>query len=206
MRIEVFTGGPFETNSYLLISENKQALLIDPTFNSSTFFFNQVEKQGLKPLAILLTHSHFDHIAEVAEVKRELNIPVYIHALDSPNLVVPGTDGLPFGEEIQGVKPDHFLEEGQVIHLGDFHLIVLHTPGHSAGSVCFYFPDHAMLISGDTLFKGTYGNVSFPTSDAKLMKDSLKKLSKLPIETTIWPGHGDPSTIGSEDWLLQQNY
>lgn len=206
MRIEVFTGGPFETNSYLLINEQKEALLFDPTFGSSNFFFDLIEKLTLKPLAILLTHSHFDHIVDTALVKKELKLPVYIHSLDSQNLIEPGSDGLPFGEEIEAVVPDVLIEDGQIFNLGHFHFMVLHTPGHSYGSVCFYFPDQAILISGDTLFKGTYGNVSFPTSDPKQMKNSLRKLAKLPIETTFWPGHGDPSTIGSEDWLIQQDY
>ncbi len=201
MKIEVIAGGPFGTNSYLLIGDKNHALIIDPTFDSLSFFIEMVSKYNCKPIAIILTHSHFDHIVEVSNIKEEFKIPVYIHDLDKDNLINPGADGLPFDLEIQGVQPDVILKDGDIFHLEELYFQVIHTPGHSYGSCCFYFPDDVLLISGDTLFKGTYGNTSFPTSDSNEMKKSLHKLSKLPKETTVWPGHGEPTTIGSENWL-----
>ena len=201
MRIEVLTSGPFETNSYILISDQNHALLIDPTFDSFDFFINTITELNLKPLAIFLTHSHIDHIVDAPKVKKELKIPVYVHELDKENLINPGADGLPFGSGYEGVSPDQTFKDGDVFKLEDFNFMILHTPGHSFGSCCFYFPDEAVLISGDTLFRGTYGNISFSTSEPKKMKESLKRLSLLPKETVVWPGHGDPTTIDEEVWL-----
>jgi glyoxylase-like metal-dependent hydrolase (beta-lactamase superfamily II) len=125
--------------------------------------------------------------------------------LDKENLINPGSDGLPFDLDIRGVQPDILLKDGDIFHLEEFYFQVIHTPGHSYGSSCFYFPDEVLLISGDTLFKGTYGNISFPTSEPNKIKSSLEKLAKLPKETTVWPGHGDPTTIGVENWLQNLN-
>ncbi len=201
MRIEVLTSGPFETNSYILISKMNDAILVDPTFDSFDFFIEILTQQNLTPLAIFLTHSHIDHIVDVPKLKKELNIPVYIHELDQGNLKHPGSDGLPIGSGFQGVNPDVTFKDGDILRLKDFHIVILHTPGHSFGSSCFYLPDEGVLISGDTLFKGTYGNISFPTAEPIKMKESLKRLSLLPKETVIWPGHGDPTTIEEEEWL-----
>ena len=201
MRLEVFTGGPFETNSYLLISEKKNALIVDPTFGSAPFFIEAVQRLQLHPCAILLTHSHIDHIADVSEVKKAFEIPVFIHPLDQENLIHPGSDGLIFGDRIEGVVPDKLVEGGQMIECKDFRCQVIHTPGHSRGSVCFYFEHERVLISGDTLFKGTHGNVSFPGSDPAQMKLSLKRLAQLPKETVVYPGHAAPTTIGAEQWI-----
>ena len=202
MKVEVFTGGPFETNSYLLI-ENNNCLLIDPTFGSYDFFISNIEKNNLTPLAIILTHSHIDHIADVAKIKKHLKIKVYVHPLDQKNLINPGSDGLPFWEKIEGCSPDELIYDGQEINLQEFSFTVLHTPGHSFGSCCFYFKQEDYLFSGDTLFQGTYGNISFPTSEPKKMKTSLHRLSTLPKETVVFPGHGLPTTIEEEKWLLE---
>ena len=175
MKIEVIAGGPFETNSYLLVGDKNHALIIDPTFDTFSFFVEMLIKHNSKPIAIILTHSHFDHIVEVAPLKEEFKIPVYIHDLDKDNLINPGSDGLPFDLDIQGVQPDIFLKDGDIFHLEEFYFQVIHTPGHSYGSSCFYFPDEVLLISGDTLFKGTYGKITFPTSEPNKIKSSLKQ-------------------------------
>ncbi|NBO23630.1 MAG: MBL fold metallo-hydrolase [Chlamydiae bacterium] len=203
MNIEVFTGGPFDTNTYLLINEQHEALVIDPTFESFDYLSYEIKEKNLNLLGILITHSHFDHIIDVAAFKKEFGSKIYIHPLDQGNLIHPGSDRLPCLETIKGVKPDHLVEDGMVIQISDFKCLVLHTPGHSFGSVCFYFKDEAKLFSGDTLFRGTYGNISFPTSEPLKMKASLKKLSMLPKETSVFPGHGDPTTIEQETWLNQ---
>src|SRR5205085_3035340 len=118
---------------------------------------------------ILLTHSHWDHIADVMPLKEKFHLPVYVHALDAPNLQQPGADGLPCWLTISGVQPDVLLEEGMEVPIGKLMFKVLHTPGHSPGCVCFYESSQHVLFSGDTLFKGTIGNLSFPTSQPSLM-------------------------------------
>jgi hydroxyacylglutathione hydrolase len=124
-----------------------------------------------------------------------------IHHLDTPNLQNPGSDGLPCWVMIEGVSPTLLLKEGMEIPLGKLKIQVIETPGHTPGGVCFYLPDHHLLFSGDTLFQGTIGNLSFPTARPELMWQSLSKLAKLPQETRVLPGHGPETTIGKEPWL-----
>jgi len=202
MILEVFPGGPYQTNTILLgCSETKQAAVIDPSQNIFSSVIAEANNQGLKITKILLTHSHWDHIADVAIFKDKLAIPVYVHAKDAENLKKPGADGLPKHFSIRGVKPDYLLEDKQQLHVGNLLLEVMHTPGHSPGGVCFYLPEQNTLISGDTLFKGSFGNTSFPTSNQKDMIASLKKLSRLPGSTLVVPGHGGKTTIQNESWL-----
>ena len=135
------------------------------------------------------------------KLKKKYNIPVYVHAFDANNLEKPGSDGLPSWLSIEGVIPEHLIKEGDVIHVGNLAFEVIETPGHSPGSLCFYNKEEKVLFSGDTLFKGSIGNLSFPTSRPHLMQSSLSKLAKLPADTRVFPGHGPSTTIGKESWL-----
>ncbi len=152
---------------------------------------------------ILLTHSHWDHIADTAKLKKAFNVPVWIHAEDAPNLEKPGVDGLPLHFPIEGVKPSGHLADGQVLKVGELEIKVMHTPGHTPGSVCFLLPDEGMLISGDTLFRGRMGRLDLPTGRPGLMKGSLKKIGMLPRETRVYPGHGESTTIKEEAWIMK---
>ena len=205
MIVEVFPLGPAETNAYLLgCSKTKQAALIDVPFQTSEIVLKKAQDLGLNIVMILLTHSHWDHTAEAANVKEQLKVPIYIHPDDARNLEDPGSDGLPLYFPIKGVKPDEFLHDGQVIALGALTIQVIHTPGHSPGGVCFYVPAESTLFSGDTLFRGTIGNLSFPTGRPQLMWQSLKKLALLPSNTKVYPGHGGATTIGRESGSLMR--
>jgi len=202
MILEAFPSGPFETNAYIVgCTQTHDAALIDPGVDSADTLIQALDSHSLTPKAILLTHSHWDHTADVATLKKKFDIPIYIHPLDAPNLISPGADGLPLYISIEGIEPTHHLEEGQEIIIGTLHWHVIHTPGHSPGGVCFYCKEEQTLLSGDTLFQGSIGNLSFPTSDPDQMWISLKKLEKLPPETKVYPGHGNPTTIGAESWL-----
>lgn len=202
MVIDCFTTGPFETNVYVLgCNKTKEAAIIDPSFDSLPLIAASLKKNALIPKKILLTHSHLDHIADAARVKETYRIPLYIHPLDEANLVAPGSDGLPLFFPIKGTKPTGHLAEGDIVEVGIIKGRVIHTPGHTPGGVCFYFPDEEILISGDTLFQGTIGNLSFPTAEPEKMWDSLKKLAALPPATRVYPGHGPTTTIGDEEWL-----
>jgi hydroxyacylglutathione hydrolase len=150
---------------------------------------------------ILLTHSHWDHTAEVSLLKEQLQVPIYIHKEDVKNLEEPGSDRLPLLYPIRAVKPDDYLYDGQILMVGELAIEVIHTPGHTPGGVCFYLKQQKALFSGDTLFKGTIGNLSFPTARPKLMWASLERLAKLPKDTKVYPGHGPATTIGAEEWL-----
>lgn len=202
MFIQTFPSGPLSTNAYIAACTNTHAaVIIDPAPDSAEPICAYLKAHALNCQAILLTHSHWDHIADVAVLKKTLNVPVYIHSFDAPNLENPGADGLPCHFPITGVKADVFYDENSSIPLGELNFQVFHTPGHSAGSVCLYEPNQKILFSGDTLFKGSIGNISFPTSQPKLMWASLDKLADLPPITKVYPGHGSPTSIGKESWL-----
>lgn len=201
---QVFPSGPFSTNAYVVACANtREAAIIDPAPDSSPEIQAFVDENRLNVTKILLTHSHWDHIADVKQLKEIYQALVHIHPLDAPNLQKPGADGLPCWLNIPGVQPDILLEEGMRVPIGKLNFEVLHTPGHSAGCVCFYEPQQKVLFSGDTLFKGTIGNLSFPTSQPSLMWSSLAKLAQLPAGTQVFPGHGPETTIQAESsWLL----
>ncbi len=202
MIIKVFSTGPVETNTILLACpKTLKAAIIDVPFSSKDLLIDEIKNLKLKPEMILLTHSHWDHIGEVIELKKALNIPIYVHSEDAGNLEVPGSDGLPLVFPVQGGRPDHLLKDGDVLELGSLKIDVIHTPGHTPGGVCFWIKDENVLISGDTLFRGTIGRLNFPSSKPKLMWESLKRLSKLPAETRVVPGHGKETKIGDEPWL-----
>ncbi len=204
MLMEVFPSGPADTNAYLVwCLTTKKAVVIDVPFESSELIVKRIKELHLQPDVILLTHSHWDHIGEVAELKKILNIPVYIHKDDEDNLQHPGADRLPLFLPVVGVKPDGYLQEGQILQVGELRIEVIHTPGHTPGGVCFYLPKEKALFSGDTLFCGTIGNISFPTSRPASMWASLKKLAALPAATQVYPGHGEATTIGAEQWIAQ---
>jgi len=202
MILQSFPLGPADTNAYLLgCSETKRAAVIDAPFGSADAVIKRAGELGLRIEILLLTHSHWDHIAEASLFKEKLQIPIYIHEEDAENVKHPGSDQLPMFFPVKGVEPDRFLLDKQVISMGSLSIEVIHTPGHTPGGVCFYIADHKTLISGDTLFQGTIGNLSFPTARPKLMWVSLKRLAQLPKDTKVYPGHGEPTTIGDESWI-----
>jgi glyoxylase-like metal-dependent hydrolase (beta-lactamase superfamily II) len=201
MQIQSITSGPLATNAYLLIGSMGHALIVDPTFDTASVFLKEIRQNKLIPLAILLTHSHFDHIVDVAFLKNTLKIPVYIHEKDAKNLRHPGSDGIFVEWAIDPCEPDILWQGDEEVELEEFKFKVIHTPGHSFGCCCFYFPKENVLISGDTLFKGTMGTVSLPTSEPQKMWESLKILSKLDPNIKVYPGHGESTTIGGEAWM-----
>ncbi len=203
MIIEVFASGPAETNSYLIACpKTKLAAVIDVPSGSVKHTIQRSQALSLQIQMILLTHSHWDHTADVAALKSKLQVPLFIHEEDAGNVREPGSDGLPLYFAIEPVEPSGYLTDGQIIALGELEIEVIHTPGHTPGGVCFYLEKEGVLFSGDTLFEGTIGNLSFPTARKSLMWTSLKRLAKLPAETMVYPGHGDPTTIGKEAWIV----
>ncbi|HEV8052109.1 MAG TPA: MBL fold metallo-hydrolase, partial [Parachlamydiaceae bacterium] len=195
-------SGPFGTNAYIVACpRTREAAIVDPAPDSFKSLTKFIEKNQLKPKVLLLTHSHWDHIGDAAAIKDKYNLPVYIHPLDVKNLETPGTDGLPCWIHIEPVIPTDLIDEDDTIAVGDLKFKVIHTPGHTPGGVCFYCPEEKTLLSGDTLFKGSIGNLSFATARPSLMWPSLAKLNLLSPDTKVYPGHGDSTTLGSEKWL-----
>jgi len=199
-QVQCFPSGPFETNAYLLsCSETGKGVFIDPAPGSAESLTQAAG--GIVVEAVLLTHSHWDHIGDLKKIKKTFGIPVYVHKNDRGNVVSPGCDGVPLMMKIEGVEPEFDLKEGQVISVGHLNLKVIETPGHTPGGVCFYIEKEKILFAGDTLFKGSIGNLSLATANRADMWQSLEKLEKLPPDTVVYSGHGPSTTIGDENWL-----
>ena len=202
MIIQKFPSGPLSTNAILLgCEETHQAAVIDPSSGSTKAILQEARLLGLKIEKILLTHSHWDHIADVYELQQKTDALVYVHPLDAGNLTDPGSDGLQLYFPIRGVEPDRSLDEAKKIQVGNIEITVIHTPGHSPGCVCFYLKKEQVLFAGDTLFKGTMGGLHLPTARPALMWGSLDKLAALPAAVCVISGHGEDTTIGNESWL-----
>lgn len=202
MILEPFSSGPFKTNAYLLgCTKKKIGVFIDPAPDSRAHLTNAANIHDLTITSIFLTHTHWDHIGDVTSLKKDLNLKLYLHPSDAPNMRHPGADKLPLMFHIEGAEPDELLEEGQKLKVGDLQIEVIHTPGHTQGSLCFYLSKENTLLSGDTLFRGSIGNLSLPTANPNAMWSSLKKLAKLPPQTKVYPGHGPSTTIQAENYL-----
>lgn len=202
MIIQAFPCKPYSTNAYVVACRaTRKAAVIDPAPGSTPLLTKYIHDNKFTLDQILLTHSHWDHIADVAPLKKIFPVPVYVHPTDKPNLEVPGSDGLPLMMHIEGVSDALLLREGDIINVGEIGFSIIHTPGHTPGGVCLYCEKEGILFSGDTLFKGTIGNLSLPTADAQSMWKSLRKLSLLPPATKVYPGHGVSTKIGDEAWL-----
>ena len=199
MQIQSLLLGEVMTNCYLLMNpDTKDLLIVDPADRADAIR-GRIEALGGKPCAILLTHGHFDHMLAAEDLKKEYGCPIYAHVkeksvLEDPMLNLSGMWG--FGTRVYA---DHFVSEGDILELAGYKIEVLHTPGHTQGSCCFYFPDEAVLISGDTLFQSSCGRTDFPTASLADMRESLRRLlHELPEETAVYPGHNAPTTIGDE--------
>lgn len=204
MILEFSSFGPLGTNVYLLgCPTTHSAVVIDAPLHANRWLLGRSKELGLSIEKLFLTHSHWDHIAEASLLKEKLKIPVYVHPEDAPNLREPGADHLPLFFPITGVEPDRFFQAGEELWIGNICCQVIHTPGHTPGGVCFYFPQEKVLISGDTLFRGTMGNITLPTANPSLMWKSLKELATLPRDVIVYPGHGESTTIGEEKWITQ---
>ena len=202
MIIETKPQGPIGTNALLIGCENTgKCAFFDAPFGSLDWYKKQVKHHKLSPLYLLLTHSHWDHIGDAAAIKAAFDLQVMIHKEDSENLLEPGSDQLELYQPIKGVLADQFLVEGQIIRVGEITIEVIHTPGHTPGGVCFYIEKEGVLISGDTLFRGTIGTLALPTANSDRMWKSLKKLAKLPPDTVVYPGHGPTTQIKNEPFL-----
>jgi glyoxylase-like metal-dependent hydrolase (beta-lactamase superfamily II) len=193
--------GVFQTNCYIIEKENGDCLIFDPGSEGKKLI-NWLTKRNLKPTAILLTHAHFDHIGAVDVVRDFYQIPVYLHEEEEEWLGNPQLNGSKFFkmQEPLRVKPaDYILKREEAFKLGDFEFFVYETPGHSPGSVSFYFEKEGFVVSGDALFKSSIGRTDLPGGNqSQLLKSIHEKLLFLPEETLVLSGHGPVTTIGEE--------
>ncbi|KAB2333851.1 MBL fold metallo-hydrolase [Bacillus mesophilum] len=193
--------GALQTNCYVLAIDNQNCLIVDPGGDAERLI-SFVNEKKYQPQAILLTHAHFDHIGALDEVRDYFDIPVYIHEQEAGWLFDPSLNGSQFfqiGTLIRMKPADHILTEEKHMQIGDFKFQLLETPGHSPGSVTFYFPESSIAVSGDALFQGSIGRTDLPGGNhAQLIKSIHDKLLGLPEETIVLSGHGPATTIGEE--------
>lgn len=179
IQIEKHELGPFGTNSYLLICQKTgDSVIVDAPGDAGKVLKRLA---GTHPKYILMTHNHMDHVGALADLKSALNVPLAAHADDAA--------GLP-------VKPEQLLNDGDTISFGEIQLSVLHTPGHTPGSLCFLTGSY--LISGDTIFPGGPGKTWSPADFKKIVESLTGKIFTLPDETQVYPGHGDSTIVKKE--------
>jgi len=194
VNIKTLVVGPLATNCYIVSDGVRgDACIIDPGADPARIK-DVLRKEALTPKFIIITHGHGDHIA----ANRALDIPIYIHALDGDFLADPGKNlSRMFMFGITSPKASRLLEDGDVIKLGDIEFKVLHTPGHTPGSISL--AADGVVFTGDALFAGSIGRTDLEYGDEHALISSIKeKLLVLSDDTVVYPGHGESSTIGEE--------
>ena len=179
IQIERYELGPYGTNSYIITClETGDSGVVDAPGDAPKILGRLKQTH---PKYILMTHSHMDHTGALAQLKSALNVPIAAHTADAARMPV---------------APDTLLADGDAIALGKIHLTVIHTPGHTPGSLCFY--TRGYLISGDTLFPGGPGKTGSPADFRRIVESLKQKVFMLPDDTRVFPGHGEPALLGTE--------
>lgn len=198
MMLELLTVGELATNCYILGDEKtKQGVVIDPG-GDFEIIEEHLKKLKLSVKYIILTHGHVDHIGALSQLKKATKAKILIHSKDSAMLYDPNQNlSLFSGDKVIATKGDRLLEEGDIIQSGGIKLEVLHTPGHTPGGISLL--TDKMIFTGDALFCGSIGRTDFPGSSYQELINSIKdKLLSKDDDFIIYPGHGQPSTIGRE--------
>ncbi|MBQ7335602.1 MAG: MBL fold metallo-hydrolase [Clostridia bacterium] len=187
--------GSFASNCYLLLS-NGHAAVVDPSAQAQTIL-EELQKHHARLDMILLTHGHFDHILSLDELRDLTHTDAYVHEedIDFPQDATKNAFYSFFRRERVYRRPERPLQDGTVLQLGNERIRVLHTPGHTPGSVCYLCNDE-FLVTGDTLFNGSYGRYDLYGGSCLQLRHSLEKLRQLPQELPIYPGHGDSTRLG----------
>jgi hydroxyacylglutathione hydrolase len=189
--------GPIATNVHLLADpRSREAIAIDTATPALAWITDELAAREWTLKLIVSTHGHWDHIGDNAAVAAHTGAEIAAHPLDRERLLDPGRFASPF--EIPPSVPAVELAQGGYVRFGEIRLRVLHTPGHTEGSVCLLAEDEGLLYSGDTLFAAGWGRVDLPGGDETAMVESISRLTALEDRTAVFPGHGEPTTIGRE--------
>jgi hydroxyacylglutathione hydrolase len=197
VKLEWVTVGPFQENTYLLSDESSgRGVLIDPG-DEAPRIARMVRAARITLDAIWLTHAHVDHVGAIAAIKREWNVPVLLHPDDLPLYHRASQQAAFYGLSLeQPPEPDRALASGDELTLGAQRYVVRHTPGHSPGHVVFV--GEGVMLGGDLLFAGSIGRTDLPFSSPDAMEASLGLVATFDPATTVYPGHGPPTSIGAE--------
>ncbi len=197
MIIKRLAVGPLETNAYIIGDETTgQALVVDPG-DEPDRILALIKDSGLAVNAVICTHSHFDHIGAAGDIKNATGARILIHRDDLEGYELVRDQAAMWGYDIDELPaPDGFIDEGDNIQAGNLGFRVMHTPGHSPGGICLY--GEGVIITGDTIFRGSVGRTDFPGGSVERLRESFKRIIDLPDETAILPGHGPETTVGTE--------
>ena len=203
LEIRTFVGGPIDTNAYLVgDDETNEALVIDAPQGITGEITAAAAAAGWTISRIVLTHAHWDHIVDAAALKEATGAPLLAHPLASERLAEPGSAlfDLPF--TIPPVTPDQTLDDGDTVSLGAHTFNVLHLPGHDPAHIVLFSEPDRLFLGGDVVFPGGHGRTDVPGADQATMERSLARLASLPLDTVVYPGHGQTTTLGAEAaWL-----
>lgn len=200
MILETFPVGPLQCNCTILgDEETREAIIVDPG-DEITRIQRRLTELGLKLKQILITHAHIDHVGGALKLKSLTGAPIYLNEGDLPLLQMMSAQAAWLGIETpETAPPDEALADGRQVGLQNYPAQVIHTPGHTQGSVCLHFAPMKMVLAGDTLFAGSIGRTDLPGGDFDQIIDSIQsRLLTLPDETSVVPGHGPTTTIGTE--------
>ena len=203
LQIKIFTFNTFQENTYLLYSENKECVIFDPGCyekNEEESLLLFIKENGLKPLKIINTHCHIDHVLGNKFLKDHFGIPLIIPELEDPVYKSVKTYSDLYGFNMyQEAQIDGFITENDKINIGDSELQILSAPGHSPGHLIFVSNEQKFIIGGDVLFQGSIGRTDLPGGNHEQLLESIKtKLFTLPNEFIVYPGHGASTNIGFE--------
>ncbi|MCR5273427.1 MAG: MBL fold metallo-hydrolase [Lachnospiraceae bacterium] len=200
LKIEHFIVGPIMTNCYFAINEEtNEALVIDPGAAGQALC-EKLEEEHITPVAVLLTHGHFDHADNAEMVADHFGIKIYVHEAEretmaNPMINLSGT----MGRTPAAYRGDVWVKDNETLELAGFKIKVLFTPGHTPGGCCFYLEDEKAVFVGDTLFNDSVGRTDFPGgSEATLLRSIKNKLMTLDDSVSVFPGHNETTTIGAE--------
>jgi len=199
MKLEVMVLGRVGTNCYLMMNEEtKEAIIIDPA-DQADKINNKLEELGATPVAILLTHGHFDHVLAADELREKYQIKVYANKQEVETLMDTKMNMSGMGGKQSTYEPDILIQDKDKLHLAGMDIQVIWTPGHTPGGTCYYIEEDNVLFSGDTLFQHSVGRTDFPGGSMSSLVRSIKeKLFLLDDQTRVFPGHMGPTTIGDE--------
>ena len=195
--------GPVGNNVFLVYGvQTRRAICVDAPFDATETVLAALASRSLTLEWIVATHHHWDHVAGLARLAGATGAAVAAHALDTPKITGDQSSGFLPGVLVEGCPVTRELAEGDTLEVDGVNeaIRVLHTPGHTPGSICLHIPGAATLLSGDTLFAGGYGRVDLPGGHLQTLGVSLRRLSSLPGETRVLPGHGGFTTIAAEPW------